>query len=94
MQDLLNSHSDILDVIPCRISDPVPLGEGPGIGRVSGSQEAPLRDNCSLKDLVQLGIDSPHAAIGAVVRLRKEFSLVVEVPVLIAVDEVRWIIFG
>lgn len=95
LQDFLKSHSDILDVIPCRVFDPIPLGEGPGIGRISGSQEAPLRDNCTLKDLVQLGIDSPHAAVGVVVRLRKELSLVVEVPVLIAVDEFNsWFTFS
>lgn len=93
-QDFLKSHSDILDVIPCRVFDPIPLGEGPGIGRISGSQEAPLQDNSTLKDLVQLGIDFPHAAVGVVVRLRKELSLVVEVPVLIAVDEVSWSIIG
>lgn len=95
LQDFLKSHSDILDVIPCRVFDPIPLGEGPGIGRISGSQEAPLQDNSTLKDLVQLGIDFPHAAVGVVVRLRKELSLVVEVPVLIAVDEFNsWFTFS
>lgn len=95
LENFLKSHSDILEVIPCRIFDPITLGEGPGIGRISGSQETPIRDGFTLKDLVQLGIASPHAAVGVVVRLRKELSLVEEVPVLIAVDEFNsWFTFS
>ena len=84
----MKSHNDILESIPCRIFDRIPLGEGPGIGLVSGPQEVSLKSGSTLKDLIQLGIDSPHASVGVVVRLRKELSLVEEVPVLIAVDEV------
>jgi small subunit ribosomal protein S29 len=88
VQDFLKSHREILESIPCRIFDSIPLGEGPGIGLVSGPQEVNLKSNATLKDLIQLGLDIPHASVGVVVRLRKELSLVEEVPVLIAVDEV------
>ena len=88
MQDFLKSHSEILESLPCRIFDSIPLGEGPGIGLVSGPQEVNLKSNATLKDLIQLGLDAPHSSVGVVVRLRKELSLVEEVPVLIAVDEV------
>ncbi|MCO5558702.1 hypothetical protein L7F22_012288 [Adiantum nelumboides] len=95
LQDLMKSHNDLLDVIPCRVFDPVPLGEGPGIGLLSGIQEAPIREGATLKHLVQFGIDTPHAAVGVAVRLRKEFSLVEEIPVLIAVDEFNsWFTFS
>ncbi|KAI5068952.1 hypothetical protein GOP47_0015253 [Adiantum capillus-veneris] len=95
LEDLMKSHNDLLDVIPCRVFDPVPLGEGPGIGRLSGVQEAPIREGATLTHLVQFGIDTPHAAVGVAVRLRKELSLVEEVPVLIAVDEFNsWFTFS
>lgn len=95
LEDLMKSHGDLLDVIPCRVFEPIPLGEGPGIGWLTGVQEAPIRDGATLKHLVQFGIDTPHAAVGVVVRLRKEFSLVQEVPVLIAVDEFNsWFTFS
>ncbi|KAH7282339.1 hypothetical protein KP509_35G025900 [Ceratopteris richardii] len=95
LQDFMNSHGDMLDMIPCRISDPIPLGEGPGIGRLTGVQEAPIREGATLKHLVHFGIVTPHAAVGVVVRLRKELSLVEELPVLIAIDEFNsWFTFS
>lgn len=95
LENILKSHSDILEVIPCRVVDPIPLGEGPGIGLLSGPQEVPVGEGFTLKDLIQLGLRITHAAVGVVVRLRKELSLVEEVPVLIAVDQFNsWFTFS
>lgn len=48
----------------------------------------PIPEDSTLYDLVQMGIKSTHAAVSVVVRLRKELSLVKDVPVLIAIDQV------
>ena len=48
-----------------------------------------LPEGKTLYELVQMGIKYSHAAVGVVVRLRKELSLVKDVPVLIAIDQVN-----
>lgn len=50
-----------------------------------------LPEGSTLYDLINIGIKHTYAAVGVVVRLRKELSLVKDVPVLIAIDQVRYI---
>lgn len=64
------------------------LGEGAGVGYLKGADTMPISEDSTLYDLVQMGIKSTHAAVNVVVRLRKELSLVKDVPVLIAIDQV------
>ena len=47
-----------------------------------------MPEGSTLYDLIQTGITHTHASVGAVVRLRKELSLVKDVPVLFAIDQV------
>eukprot|EP00249_Psilotum_nudum_P018753 c26947_g1_i1 orf=333-3047(-) len=95
LENVLKSNGTILDGIHCRISDPITLGEGPGMGPLPGPQTVAVQEGSTLKDLIQFGIQTPHAATGVVVRLRKELSLVVEVPVLVAIDEFNsWFTFS
>lgn len=47
-----------------------------------------LAEGSMLYDLVQMGIKYSQAAVGVVVRLRKELSLVKDIPVLTAIDQV------
>lgn len=75
--------------MPCKIFEPIPLGEGAGVGWMKGADVVQIPEDYTLLDLVQVGISSTHAAVGVVVRLRKELSLVKDMPVLIAVDQVR-----
>jgi hypothetical protein len=49
-------------------------------------------ESSTLYDLVQIGIKQTHAAVGVVLRLRKELSLVKDIPVLFAIDQVRQIL--
>lgn len=95
LEGFLKSHSELLDTLPCNISDPVPLGEGAGVPRVRGPQEFTLPEGATLKQLVEKGLSMSHAGVGAVVRLRKELSLVKDVPVLIAIDDYNsWFVFS
>lgn len=72
--------------------DPIPLGEGAGVGWMKdGIDSMTMPEGSSLYDLVDTGIKHTHAAVGVVVRLRKELSLVKDIPVLIAIDQVRQI---
>lgn len=54
-----------------------------------GVDSMTMPEGSSLYDLVDTGIKHTHAAVGVVVRLRKELSLVKDIPVLIAIDQVR-----
>lgn len=89
IQDLLKYNKDHLQKLPCKIFDPIPLGEGAGVGWMKGADVVQIPEDYSLLDLVQVGLSSTHAAVGVVVRLREELSLVKDIPVLIAVDQVR-----
>lgn len=73
----------------CQCYDPIPLGEGAGVGWMKGADSMAMPEGSSLFDLIQTGLTYTHAAVGVVVRLRKELSMVKDVPVLIAIDQVR-----
>lgn len=89
IQDFLKFNGNRLQQLPCQISDPIPLGEGAGVGWIKdGSVSMALPEGSSLYDLINIGIKNTHAAVGVVVRLRKELSLVKDIPVLIAIDQV------
>ena len=75
--------------LPCQISEPIPLGEGAGVGMAKGADSMRMPEGSTLYDLIDTGIKHTHVAVGVVVRLRKELSLVKDIPVLIAIDQVR-----
>jgi small subunit ribosomal protein S29 len=71
------------------------LGEGAGVGYLKGADAMPIPEDSTLYDLVQMGIKSTHAAVNVVVRLRKELSVVKDVPVLIVIDQYNsWFTFS
>lgn len=88
LQDFAKFNESRLRQLPCQIFDPIHLGEGAGIGYMKGADTMLIPEESTLFDLVQMGIQSTHAAVGVVVRLRKELSLVKDVPVLFAIDQV------
>lgn len=88
LQDFVKYNESRVQQLPCQIIDPIRLGEGAGVGWMKGVESMVLPEGSTLYDLVQMGIKYTHAAVGVVVRLRKELSLVKDVPVLIAVDQV------
>lgn len=88
-QDFLKYNEIRLRQLPCQISEPIPLGEGVGVGMAKGADSMRMSDGSTLYDLIDTGIKHTHAAVGVVVRLRKELSLVKDIPVLIAIDQVR-----
>lgn len=92
LQDFVKYNESLLKQLPCHIFDPVPLGEGAGIGLLKGVDSVPVPESSILYDLVQIGIKQTHAAVGVVLRLRKELSLVKDIPVLFAIDQVRQIL--
>lgn len=94
VQDFLSWNEPRIQQLPCQILEPIPLGEGAGIGWTKGVDSMEMPDGSTLYDLVQMGLTSTHAAVGVVVRLRKELSLVKDIPVLIAVDQVRYIYYA
>ncbi|XP_050216485.1 uncharacterized protein LOC126667537 [Mercurialis annua] len=95
LKDFLKYNESHLKHLPCHILDPVPLGEGAGVGWMKGVESMPVPEGSTLYDLIQIGIKHTHAAVGAVVRLRKELSLVKDIPVLIAIDQYNnWFTFS
>lgn len=82
-------NKSCLKGITCKILDPIPLGEGAGLGFPKGRDNMEIPEGTTLCQLVEAGIKDSHAAVGVVVRLRKELSKVTSVPVLIAIDQVR-----
>lgn len=88
-QDFLKYNESYLKQLPCQIFDPIPLGEGAGVGWLKDVDSLAIPEGTMLCELVNTGIEQTHAAVGVVVRLRKELSLVKDVPVLIAIDQVR-----
>lgn len=82
-------NESYLKQLPCQIFDPIPLGEGAGVGWLKDVDSVAIPEGTMLHDLVKTGIEQTHAAVGVVVRLRKELSLVKDMPVLIAIDQVR-----
>lgn len=89
LQDFLKYNKSSLEQLPCKILDPVPLGEGAGLGPMKDADSMSLPEGSTIYDLVQTGLTSTHASVGVVVRLRKELSLLEDMPVLIAIDQVR-----
>ncbi|KAL8143368.1 hypothetical protein V2J09_016400 [Rumex salicifolius] len=85
-----------LKQLPCQTyNEPIPLGEGAGVGWYKGADTMVMPDESSLYDLVMAGVNNTHASVGVLVRLRKELSLVKDVPVLIAVDQYNsWFTFS
>lgn len=77
-----------LQGLKCNIHDPIPLGEGAGVVPPKGGDTMPMSEGMTLCQLVEAGIRNTYAAVGVVVRLRKELSKVNSVPVLIAIDQV------
>lgn len=89
LQDFIKSNESHLHQLPCQIVDAIPLGEGAGVGPMKEVNSMAMPEGSTLYDLVQTGLNHTQAAVGVVVRLRKELSLVKDIPVLIAIDEVR-----
>lgn len=79
-----------LQELRCRISEPIPLGEGAGVGWMKGADTMLVPEGSTLYDLVQFGIKQTHASVGTLVRLREELLLVEKYPVLIAIDQVSF----
>lgn len=95
LQDFLKFNESRLQQLPCQIFDPIPLGEGAGIGMMKGVDSMAMPEGSTLYDLIQTGITYSHAAVGVVVRLRKELSLVKDIPVLFAIDQYNnWFTFS
>ena len=93
-QDFLKYNESYLKQLSCQIFDPIPLGEGAGVGWLKDVDSVAIPEGTSLYELVKTGIDQTHAAVGVVVRLRKELSLVKDMPVLFAIDQVRHILLN
>ncbi|XP_062015617.1 uncharacterized protein LOC133732151 [Rosa rugosa] len=96
LKDFLKFNESRLKQLLCQISDPIPLGEGAGVGWMKdGIDSMAMPEGSTLYDLVDTGIKHTHAAVGVVVRLRKELSLVKDIPVLIAIDQYNnWFTFS
>lgn len=95
LQDFLSWNEPLIQKLPCQILEPIPLGEGAGIGWARGADSMEMADGSTLYNLVQMGLTSTHAAVGVVVRLRKELSLVKDIPVIIAIDQYNnWFTFS
>ncbi|KAK6935663.1 Short-chain dehydrogenase/reductase SDR [Dillenia turbinata] len=93
--DFLKFNEARLQQLPCQIYDPIPLGEGAGVGWMKGVDSMAMPEGSTLYDLVQTGLTYSHAAVGVLVRLRKELSLVKDIPVLIAIDQYNsWFTFS
>uniref|UniRef100_A0A803LCX5 Small ribosomal subunit protein mS29 n=1 Tax=Chenopodium quinoa TaxID=63459 RepID=A0A803LCX5_CHEQI len=93
--DFLKFNETCLRQLPCHISEPIPLGEGAGVGFMKGADSMAMPDGSTLYDLIQTGVTHTHAAVGVLVRLRKELSLVKDVPVLLAIDQYNnWFTFS
>lgn len=88
LQDFVKYNESHLRELPCQILDPILLGEGAGVGLMKGVDSKEIPEGSTLYDLVQMGIKQTHASVSVVVRLRKELSLVKDIPVLIAIDQV------
>ncbi|EPS62487.1 hypothetical protein M569_12302, partial [Genlisea aurea] len=94
LRDFLKYNKPCLQGLKCSILDPVPLGEGAGVGPPRGGDEMEVARGTTLCDIVEAGIRNTHAAVGVVVRLREELSKVSSVPVLFAIDQYNnWFTF-
>ncbi|KAK9092991.1 hypothetical protein Syun_027902 [Stephania yunnanensis] len=57
---------------------------------MKGVDSMAMPEGSTLYELIQTGITHTHASVGVLVRLRKELSLVKDIPVLIAIDQVTF----
>ncbi|CAI9293969.1 unnamed protein product [Lactuca saligna] len=87
-QDFLKYNESSLMKLPCKIFDPIPLGEAVVVGRMKDADSVAMPEGSSLSDLVQTRITTTHASVGVVVRLREELSLVKDKPAHFAIDQV------
>ncbi|CAL5440863.1 unnamed protein product [Camellia sinensis] len=95
LQDFLKYNESRLQQLPCQIYDPIPLGEGIGVGWMKGVDTMAMPEGSTLYDLIQTGLAYTHAAVGVLVRLRKELSLVKDIPLLFAIDQYNnWFTFS
>ncbi|XP_077218595.1 mitochondrial 28S ribosomal protein S29-like protein [Tasmannia lanceolata] len=95
LQDFLKCNEARLRELPIQNYDPIPLGEGAGVGWMKDVDSMAMPDGSTLFDLIQTGLTYTHAAVGVVVRLREELSLVKDIPVLIAIDQYNsWFTFS
>ncbi|KAJ1381262.1 Ribosomal protein S23/S29, mitochondrial [Sesbania bispinosa] len=95
LHDFLKYNESYLKQLPCQILDPIPLGEGAGVGWLKDVDSLAIPEGTMLYELVKTGIEQTHAAVGVVVRLRKELSLVKDMPVLFAIDQYNnWFTFS
>jgi small subunit ribosomal protein S29 len=95
LQDFLKFNESHLQQLPCQIFEPIPLGESAGDGKLTDADSMSMPEGSTLYDLIQTGINYSHAAVGVVVRLREELSLVKDVPVLFAIDQYNnWFTFS
>ncbi|XP_052209139.1 uncharacterized protein LOC127812676 isoform X2 [Diospyros lotus] len=95
LQNFLKYNQSRLQQLHCQLSDPIPLGEGAGVGWLKGVDSMAMPEGSTLYDLIQTGLNYTHASVGVLVRLRKELSLVKDVPVLLAIDQYNnWFTFS
>ncbi|XP_030504651.2 uncharacterized protein LOC115719669 [Cannabis sativa] len=96
LKDFLKFNETRLKQLPCQIFDLIPLGEGAGVGWMKdGTDTMAMPEGSSLFDLVDTGIKHTHAAVGVLVHLRRELSVVKDIPVLIAIDQYNsWFTFS
>lgn len=95
LKDFMKYNESFLKQLPCQIFDPIPLGEGAGVGWLKDVDSLAIPEGTNFYELVKTGIDQTHAAVGVVVRLRKELSLVKDMPALIAIDQYNnWFTFS
>ncbi|CAN6467176.1 unnamed protein product [Victoria cruziana] len=95
LQDFLKFNEAQMQKLPCQHFEPIPLGEGAGVGMMKGVDSMAMPEGSTLYDLIQTGLTYSQASVGVVVRLRKELSLIKDIPVLIAVDQYNnWFTFS
>ncbi|KAL7588402.1 hypothetical protein Lser_V15G39816 [Lactuca serriola] len=85
--DFLKYNESSIMKLPCKIFDPIPLGEAAVVGRMKDADSVAMPEGSSLYDLVQTRITTTHASVGVVVRLREELSLVKDKPAHFAIDQ-------
>ncbi|KAL3652966.1 hypothetical protein CASFOL_002647 [Castilleja foliolosa] len=94
LHDFLKFNKPCLQSLYCNMLDPIPLGEGAGVGLPKGSDKMELSDGTTLFQLIQAGLNNTYAAVGVLVRLRMELAKVTSVPVLFAIDQYNsWFTF-
>ncbi|XP_031498773.1 uncharacterized protein LOC116263253 [Nymphaea colorata] len=95
LQDFLKFNEAQMQKLLCQYLEPIPLGEGAGVGMMKGVDTMAMPEGSTLYDLIQTGLTYSHASVGVVVHLRKELSLIKDIPVLIAVDQYNnWFTFS